>query len=216
MELDIGIPFPYFISFSFMTISGPILNSQLLKLELVGMRYYIFVLLFLFMACEKDTSTDNPNISNVETPITSDGTSGATSGGGTPSTTDTPTYTSQFMTLINNHRKSIGLKTLVLNLDLVDIVTDHSEDMATGAVPFGHTGFSTRCTNSRAVLGGGNWCGENVAMGQKTPQAAFSSWMNSPGHRANIEQSRATHTGFGYAKSSGGAYYWTQIFIEYK
>jgi uncharacterized protein YkwD len=86
--------------------------------------------------------------------------------------------------------------------------------MATGAVAFGHLGFSERCLVAKSLLGGGNLCAENVAMGQKSPSAVFTSWMNSPGHRANIEQSRVTHTGFGYAQSTSGIYYWTQIFME--
>jgi uncharacterized protein YkwD len=86
--------------------------------------------------------------------------------------------------------------------------------MANGTTAFGHTGFSTRCSAAKSVLGGGNWCGENVAAGQKTPKDAFNSWMNSSGHRANIEKGQATYTGFGYAQNSSGKYYWTQIFLE--
>jgi uncharacterized protein YkwD len=122
--------------------------------------------------------------------------------------------TEQFMTLLNNHRISMGLKALTLDEGMSDVVIGHSEDMASGSVPFGHDGFSSRCSQVRAIMGGGNLCAENVAMGQKTAQTAFDAWMNSPGHRANMEQSRVTHTGFGYAKSSGGTLYWTQIFLE--
>lgn len=118
------------------------------------------------------------------------------------------------MDLVNNHRTSIGLRALILDDGLNEIVLEHSQNMANKTVAFGHTGFSSRCSAGYDALGGGSWCGENVAMGQKTPQAAFTSWMNSSGHRANIESSRATHTGFAYAKSSSGTYYWTQIFIK--
>lgn len=97
---------------------------------------------------------------------------------------------------------------------LTEIVQEHSDGMVAGTVAFGHGGFSSRCTEGRVAIGGGNWCGENVAQGQKSQAAAFSAWMNSSGHRANIENSRATHTGFAYAKSSGGTIYWTQIFLE--
>lgn len=123
-------------------------------------------------------------------------------------------YTDQFMQLVNEHRASLGLNGLIISEELSKIVQDHSDAMASGSVAFGHSGFSTRCSDSRSALGGGNLCAENVAMGQKTPQAAFTSWMNSSGHKANIEQPRATHTGFGYKKSSNGTTYWTQIFIE--
>lgn len=135
------------------------------------------------------------------------------SGSGTDTST-TKSWTEEFVDLVNAHRSSIGLRTLIHNDGMADIARGHSEDMASGRVAFGHTGFSARCSEARSVLGGGNWCAENVAAGQKTPQAAFTSWMNSSGHRANIESSKATHMGFGYAKNSSGKYYWTQIFLQ--
>lgn len=144
----------------------------------------------------------------IAQPIDSDTTSGV-------SDDSTPlTKTEEFMDLINNHRISIGLQALVHDEELADIAVIHSVNMATGVSPFGHDGFSGRCTEGRLILGGGNLCGENVAMGQKTVASAFSAWMNSPGHRSNIEQPRYSHTGFGYAQNTNGTYYWTQIFIE--
>lgn len=122
--------------------------------------------------------------------------------------------TEEFMTLVNNHRISIGKQPLEHLAELGTIARTHSEDMATNTVAFGHTGFSQRCNEARIVIEGGNLCAENVAMGQKTVTSAFNSWMNSSGHRANLEQSRVTHTGFGFKQSSTGTFYWTQIFIE--
>lgn len=131
-----------------------------------------------------------------------------------PSLITTETAVNSFMELINDHRASLGLRPLTHDRNLGTIAETHSLNMAKAIVPFGHTGFSERCSSSRAALGGGNWCAENVAQGQKTIKDAFTAWMNSSGHRTNIESSRATHTGFGFAKSSGGTLYWTQIFIE--
>lgn len=91
------------------------------------------------------------------------------------------------MELVYQHRQSLGLVPLIHDKYLASIVQEHSESMASGQVPFGHLGSSVRCSDSKASLGGGNWCGENVAMGQRTV-ATFSAWMNSPGHRANIEK----------------------------
>jgi uncharacterized protein YkwD len=122
--------------------------------------------------------------------------------------------TEELMILVNNHRINIGKRPLEHLAVLGAIARTHSEDMASNTVAFGHTGFSQRCSEARIVIGGGNLCAENVAMGQKTVAAAFNSWMDSSGHRANLEQSRVTHTGFGLKQSSTGTYYWTQIFIE--
>ena len=103
---------------------------------------------------------------------------------------------------------------LILDEDLSKLAADHSSDMADQIVPFGHTGFSDRCSEGRFIVGGGNWCSENVAQGQKTAQALFTAWLNSSGHRANMESSKATHTGFGYQKSANGVSYWTLIFLQ--
>ena len=37
-------------------------------------------------------------------------------------------------------------------------------------------------------------------------------WLNSPGHRANIENASYRAIGIGVARSSNGSYYWTQDF----
>lgn len=124
-------------------------------------------------------------------------------------------WTEDFMELVNSHRTGMGLHALRMEESLNDIASTHAMDMATAVVPFGHMGFSTRCLKAKMGLGGGNWCGENVATGQRTPKEAFTTWINSQGHKANIEQSRATYTGFGYAKNLSGKFYWTQLFIEY-
>ena len=52
--------------------------------------------------------------------------------------------------------------------------------------------------------------GENIAYGQRTPQAVVNAWMNSSGHRANILNPSYTQIGVGYASNG---HYWTQMFI---
>lgn len=53
--------------------------------------------------------------------------------------------------------------------------------------------------------------GENIAMGQRTPQEVVSSWMNSTGHRANILNPNFKEIGVGFAKD--GSCYWSQMFM---
>ena len=53
--------------------------------------------------------------------------------------------------------------------------------------------------------------GENVAYGQRTPQEVMTAWMNSPGHRRNILNSRYTQIGVG-SVNNGRSIYWTQVF----
>ena len=171
----------------------------------------------LLTACNKDTSTSQPVESQTATSTstsTTTGGTGTTTGSTTGGSTSSQNFTTDFMDLLNAHREGMGLSQLILDDEVSKIVIQHSQNMANGTTPFGHTGFSTRCAAASAILGNTNLCAENVAMGQKTPQAAFTAWLNSPGHRANMENSRVNHTGFGFAQSSSGTYYWTQIFIE--
>lgn len=57
------------------------------------------------------------------------------------------------------------------------------------------------------------YAGENIAAGKSTPEAVMNSWMNSPGHKANMLNSRFTHIGVGYANGGPYRHYWTQQFI---
>jgi len=56
--------------------------------------------------------------------------------------------------------------------------------------------------------------GENIAMGQRTPDEVVDGWMNSPGHRANILSRNFSEIGVGYVPASGhgAAGYWVQDF----
>jgi uncharacterized YkwD family protein/spore coat assembly protein SafA len=55
---------------------------------------------------------------------------------------------------------------------------------------------------------------ENIAKGQRTAQEVVNSWMNSPGHRANILGKSFTQIGVGVAKDASGVLYWTQLFLK--
>lgn len=59
--------------------------------------------------------------------------------------------------------------------------------------------------------------GENIAVGQTTPESVVNTWMNSTGHRENILNPDFTYLGVGFYKVSGGSkgglsYYWAQDF----
>ncbi len=58
--------------------------------------------------------------------------------------------------------------------------------------------------------------GENIAAGQSAAEAVFRSWLDSPGHRANLEDPRWTHMGAGHAILPESPYvtYWTLDLID--
>ncbi len=127
---------------------------------------------------------------------------------------DTRSIAQEYLDLVNNHRINIGLRPLTYNIVIEEIARGHSKGMALRSRPFGHFGFSLRCRQLKRRIGPHTKCGEVVAMGQKTPQRVFDAWMNSAGHREEIENPDFTMTGLGLYKDEKGLIYWTQMFIE--
>jgi uncharacterized protein YkwD len=116
---------------------------------------------------------------------------------------------------INEYRHSKGLS----SLKTLDIATQqaymHSKDMATGRAGFGHGGFEQRVQVIRQNLGVSyiSASAENVAEGQMSAKEVVEGWLNSSGHRHNIE-GNYTLTGIGIYKSREGDLYFTQIFLR--
>jgi uncharacterized protein YkwD len=78
-----------------------------------------------------------------------------------------------------------------------------------------HQGSDGSTMRSRIDDTGYDWMaiGENVAMGQTSPEAVMQSWMNSAGHRRNILNPDFQELGVGYAEG-GGRPYWVQVFAK--
>ena len=118
--------------------------------------------------------------------------------------------------LVNEHRTTLGLTPLALIPEISDIARVHSRDMATGRVARGHAGADARAekiSNSIPYRG----FGENVAAINQGGEggegaAAVSGWLQSPGHRRNIEGSYDL-AGIGIARSEDGTYFFTQLFV---
>ena len=76
--------------------------------------------------------------------------------------------------------------------------------MASGRTPLGHEGFSSRIQSISNQLGGPiTRSAENVAYGSKSAKEVVSNWLNSPGHRQNIE-GEFNLTGIGVARNKRG------------
>jgi uncharacterized protein YkwD len=56
-----------------------------------------------------------------------------------------------------------------------------------------------------------NYVGENIAMGQRTPEEVMESWMNSSGHKANILNPNFNDIGFGVSQANN-TWWWTVNF----
>jgi uncharacterized protein YkwD len=131
-----------------------------------------------------------------------------------PSSGDTPAQIEQkIFKLVNDHRLSIGAVELIWNDTIAEQARLHSQDMASGAVPFGHDGSDSRF----AIIGQTiPWhkIAEIVALAP-TPQAALDAWLASAEHKPYIEDGVFRLTGVGVAMSkSGDSFYATQIFVQ--
>ena len=114
---------------------------------------------------------------------------------------------------VNKHRKSIGLNELQMINEASSEALGHSTDMSTGKTLVGHDGFDERIENIVKKIGFCMASGENVAMGILTAEEVVNMWLNSPGHKRNIEGD-FTITGIGIAKAANGYLYYTQIFLR--
>jgi uncharacterized protein YkwD len=116
---------------------------------------------------------------------------------------------------VNDYRRSKGLA----SLQALDVATQqayvHSKNMATGKTGFGHTGFKQRVEVIQKTMGVSyvSASAENVATGQLSAKEVVKGWINSPGHKRNIE-GNYTLTGIGTYKDREGNIYFTQIFIR--
>ena len=120
--------------------------------------------------------------------------------------------------MVNEHRVSQGLKPLTFNPKIAAIARRHSQDMATGRVGFSHGGFESRREKIAGFIAQ-PWVGENVAANNGdflyAGEEAVSGWLQSPGHRRNIEGAYDL-TGVGIAQGPAGEYYFTQLFVRAK
>jgi uncharacterized protein YkwD len=116
---------------------------------------------------------------------------------------------------INDYRATKGLPAFTFNEVVAAQARQHSSGMAAGSVPFGHDGFEGRVTTIAQSVALSN-AAENVAFnsGFSDPASeAVRGWLNSTGHRENIEGDFDI-TGIGVVKGPTGTYYFTQIFVK--
>jgi uncharacterized protein YkwD len=121
-------------------------------------------------------------------------------------------YTAQVLRITNAERAQHGCSALTINARLARAAQRHSADMVARHF-FDHTDPDGKGPGERLAAAGyplAAW-GENIAAGQQTPTAAMNSWMNSPGHRANILNCGYRAIGIGVAFRAGVPY-WTQDF----
>lgn len=113
--------------------------------------------------------------------------------------------------LVNQQRSQNGLQPLQENWELSRVARYKSQDMVDNRY-FSHTSptYGSPFQMMKSFGLSFRTAGENIAYGQRTPQAVVTAWMNSSGHRANILNPSYTQIGVGYVAKG---HYWTQMFL---
>ena len=124
-------------------------------------------------------------------------------------------YEQQVVNLVNQERAAAGLPALKVNDKLAGVAGKKAEDLRDGNY-FDHNSPTYGSPFDMMKQFGITYssAGENIAKGQKTPEAVMNGWMNSSGHKANILNSSFTEIGVGYVTDSNGTTYWVQMFIR--
>jgi len=121
-------------------------------------------------------------------------------------------------TLVNAHRAELGLDPVVILPELRDLAREHSTNMGShDPAFFDHKTPEGALPEDRAAERiEFAAIGENIAAGQSAAEAVYRSWLDSPSHRANLEDPRWTHMGAGHAVLPNSPYvaYWTLELIQ--
>jgi uncharacterized YkwD family protein len=129
----------------------------------------------------------------------------------TPASSAVSAFEQQVVELTNQERAKNGLPALKLDVELSKVARDKSKDMQTKNY-FSHTSptYGSPFDMMKAYGVSYKSAGENIAMGQRSPEEVVQAWMNSQGHRENIMNPNFTHIGVGHVTTGN---YWTQMFI---
>jgi uncharacterized protein YkwD len=92
---------------------------------------------------------------------------------------------------------------------------EHSGYMAENNI-LSHAGPNGEQVAARVGMTNYEWrtLGENVAVGQSSPQQVVSAWMHSPGHCVNIMNPEFTDMGAAFETRPQSSIYWTQVFAS--
>jgi len=161
-----------------------------------SLRFAVLALLASVWACSGATAPDAA------------GDGDASGGGGSA-------LTVSVVDLTNAERSRAGLSTLRTNSRLMQAAQLQADQMARlGRLDHVLSGATYPRPEDRLAAVGYSWqaYAENIAYGQRSPQEAVSSWMQSSGHRTNMLNPSLTEMGAGYARDTGGRAYWVQVF----
>lgn len=160
----------------------------------------------------KATKVTGGNNNNSNNNNNNSNNAGADQNNTSTSTSSNAAFTKEVLRLVNIERAKEGLSQLTTNSTLEKAAYIRSQEIKQS---FSHTrpngsSFSSILKEMNISY---QAAGENIAYGQKTPEAVVNAWMNSSGHRANIMSKNFNKLGVG-CYISNNVVYWTQIFTN--
>lgn len=117
----------------------------------------------------------------------------------------------EILTAVNTHRISIGLSQLKRVDGITFLASDHNNYMIQQK-QVSHDNFQQRYIALVNDIGAKS-VSENIGFGYRTAEAVVDAWLNSEGHRKNIE-GNFTHFGISVAQDEDGKNYFTNIFAR--
>lgn len=115
------------------------------------------------------------------------------------------------MKVINEYRVSIGLNTLIASSVISVECQNHNKYMIANKV-VNHDDFEVRYKNIVKALKAKS-VAENVAYNYKEGDGVLKAWLESPGHKENLDGDY-THFGLSVTTDSAGKKYYTNIFAK--
>lgn len=127
--------------------------------------------------------------------------------------TSTLAHAEDMAEMISRYRQAHGLSTVKTDPQLTAIAERQAKAMAaSGILDHSVAGpFSARISGMRTGI-----AAENIAAGTKTWAETFRMWQTSPGHNANLLQSKADIVGVAVARNEQTRYktYWAMVIAE--
>ena len=178
------------------------------------LKLILIMLCSIIISCSSDSNEININKpdtnidSGTDTDTDTDTDTGTDTGNNSNSNTS---YETEIMKLINQHRINMGLSELKI-LDVIKSQTDKHNDYMIIKREISHDNSDDRFeylqTNANAV-----GFAENIASGYTSAKAVVDGWIDSKGHRKNIE-GNYTHFNLTAKQNQNGYWYYTNIFIK--
>ena len=127
--------------------------------------------------------------------------------------TSTLAHAEDMADMISRYRREHGLSTVKTDPQLTAIAERQAKAMAaSGTMDHNVAGsFTARMSGARTGM-----AAENIAAGTKTWAETFHMWQSSPGHNANLLQSKADIVGVAVARNEQTRYktYWAMVIAE--